>query len=54
MTHAIFRQVFSAKALIRAGVMALSLSSIGAAHSQTYHTPAYNFHQNNWMAGGGG
>ena len=39
------------KALIRAGFMALSLSSIASAHSEPspFHAPAHNFYQNNWM-----
>ena len=39
------------KSLIRAGFMALSISSIAAAHSETapFHAPAHNFYQNNWM-----
>ncbi len=40
------------KTLIRVGFMALSISSIAAAHSETalYHAPAHNFYQNNWMS----
>jgi hypothetical protein len=43
--------VLTVKTLIRAGFMALSLSSIAAAHSETapFHTPAHNFYQNDWM-----
>jgi len=46
MTH-----ILTMKTLIRAGFMALSLSSIAAAHSETapFHAPAHNFYQNNWM-----
>ncbi len=38
------------KTLIRAGFMALSISSIAVAHSETvlFHAPAHNFYQNNW------
>jgi hypothetical protein len=40
------------KTLIRAGFMALSISSIAAAHSETapFHGPFRNFYQNNWMS----
>ena len=46
MTH-----FLTMKTLIRAGFMALSISSIAAAHSETarFQTPAHNFYQNNWM-----
>jgi hypothetical protein len=42
------------KTLIRAAFTVLSLG-VAAAHGQTaaYHTPAHNYYQNNWMAGGG-
>jgi len=56
MTKALLERVFTVKAFVRAGLMAASPGWIGAAHSQTqiYQTPAHNFYQNNWMAGGGG
>jgi hypothetical protein len=51
MIHAIFGRVFTVKTLIRAGLTALSLSSIAVAHSEPrqYQAPAHNFYQNNWM-----
>ncbi len=53
MTHIILGHLFTTKTLIRAAFTALSLSSIGVAHSQTtYHTPAHNYYQNNWMSQG--
>jgi hypothetical protein len=54
MTYAAARRFFTVKALIRAAFTALSIASIGAAHSATYHAPQQNSHQNNWMGGGGG
>jgi hypothetical protein len=50
----IFRaRLFTTKTLIRAAFTALSLSSIGVAHSQpAYHAPAHNYYQNNWMSHG--
>ena len=54
MANAMFGRVFTAKTLIRVAFTALSLSSIGVAHSQTsYQAPAHNYYQNNWIAGGG-
>jgi len=46
--------IFTTKNLIRVAFTALSLSSIGAAHSATggYHPPQQNYHQNNWIGGG--
>ena len=42
------------KTLIRAAFTVLSLG-VAAAHGEPshYHTPAYNYYQNNWMAGDG-
>ena len=55
LTHEMLKRLFTVKTLIRAAFTVLSLSSIGIAHSQSaYHAPAHNYHQNNWMAGGGG
>jgi hypothetical protein len=54
MAHDIFGRVFTIKMLIRAAFTALSISLIGVAHSEPYHTPTHNFYQNNWIAGGGG
>lgn len=45
-------RVFTVKTLIRAAFTALSVASIGVAHSATYHAPAYNSYQNNWMSAG--
>jgi hypothetical protein len=40
------------KALFVAALMSLSLG-FGAIHAQaSYHAPAHNFYQNNWMGGG--
>ena len=41
------------KNMILAALAALSLG-VGAANVQaaSYHAPAHNFYQNNWMAGG--
>jgi hypothetical protein len=52
MAHAIFGRVFTIKTLIRIAFTALSLNSIGVAHSQSwsYHAPAQNYYQNGWMA----
>jgi len=49
MTSAATKRIFTVKTLIRAAFTAMSIASIGAAHSETFHTPAHNFHQNNWM-----
>ena len=56
MTYPMLKRLFTVKILNRAAFTVLSLSSIAVAHSQSapYHTPTHNFHQNNWMAGGGG
>jgi hypothetical protein len=52
MAHGMLERLFTAKTLIRVAFTALSLSSIGVAHSETqYHTPSYNYYQNNWMSG---
>jgi hypothetical protein len=48
------KRFVTVKTLIRAAFTAMSIASIGAAHSEQYHAPAHNFYQNNWMAGGGG
>jgi hypothetical protein len=51
VTRFIIGHLFTTKTLIRAAFTALSLSSIGVAHSQTnYRTPAHNYAQNNWMS----
>jgi hypothetical protein len=57
MTRGIFGHFFTVQTLIRAAFVALSLSSMGIAHSQTsssYRAPAQNYWQNNWMSDGGG
>ena len=51
MTHIILGRLLTTKMLIRAAFTALSLGSIGVAHSQTtYHAPAHNYYQTNWMS----
>jgi hypothetical protein len=52
--HGMFGRLFRVKTLIRAAFTALSLSSIGVAHSQPspYHAPAQNYWQNNWVSDG--
>ena len=53
MTRIIIGHLLTTKTLIRAAYAALSLSSIGAAHSQTtWQPPAHNYHQNNWVSHG--
>jgi hypothetical protein len=48
-----FGHFFTVKILIRVAFTALSLNSIGIAHSAApYQAPAHNYYQNNWMAGG--
>ncbi|MDB5402911.1 MAG: hypothetical protein QOF70_293 [Acetobacteraceae bacterium] len=54
MTYAMFGRLFTVKMLIRAGLAALSLSSIGIAHSQQPPHPVPAVYQSDWMAGGGG
>jgi hypothetical protein len=56
MTRQPFRYIFTTRNLIRVAFTALSLSSIGAAHSAPtgYHPPQQNYQQNNWMARGEG
>lgn len=50
--HAMFGSIVTAKMLIRVAFTALSLHSIGIAHSATpYHAPAHNYYQNNWATG---
>jgi len=47
-----FGSIFTAKTLIRVAFTALSLHSIGIAHSATpYQAPTQNYYQNNWMVG---
>ena len=42
------------KTMILAAFAVLALSAATArAGSGEYHTPAHNYYQNNWMAGGG-
>ena len=55
MTYGPFARFFTVKTLIRAAFTALSLNSIGVAHSQPspYHPPAQNYWQNNWASDGG-
>ena len=51
MKYGMFERFFSVNTLIRVAFIALSLNSIGIAHSAApYHTPAHNYYQNNWMA----
>ena len=52
MAHARVGSISTAKTLIRVAFTAVSLSSIGIAHSaKPYHPPAHNYYQNNWMGG---
>jgi hypothetical protein len=52
VAHAMFGSIFTTKTLIRVALTAISLNSIGIAHSATpYQTPAHNYYQNNWTAG---
>ena len=51
MAHALFGRILTVKALIRVAFAALSLNSMGIAHSQSsYQASAHNDDQNNWMA----
>jgi hypothetical protein len=51
--HGMFGRFFTVNTLIRVAFATLSLNSIGVAQSATpYTTPAHNYYQNNWMAGG--
>jgi hypothetical protein len=52
MTHEAFGPLLTVKTLVRVAFFALSVSSIGVAKSQpsSYHTPAHNYYQNNWMS----
>jgi hypothetical protein len=54
MTQALFGRFFTVKTLIRVAYTVVSLNSIGVAHSEpwTYHAPAQNYYQNNWMSDG--
>ena len=49
MRHEMFWRFFTIKTLIRAAFTALSLSSIGVAHSQPspFHAPAHSDYHNN-------
>jgi hypothetical protein len=50
--HGIFERFFTVNTLIRVAFTALSLNSVGTAHSATpYQAPAHNYYQNNWMVG---
>ncbi len=52
MAQALLRFIFTTKTLIRVALTAISLNSIGIAHSaMTYQPPAHNYYQNNWMGG---
>jgi hypothetical protein len=52
MKQGMFGRFFTVKTLIRVAFTALSLNSIGVAHSAVpYQAPAHNYYQNNWMAG---
>jgi hypothetical protein len=54
MMHVLSDRIFTVKNLIRVAFTALSLSSIGVAHSQSsYQAPAQNYWQNNWTGGRG-
>ena len=47
-----FGSIFTTKTLIRVALTAISLNSIGIAHSATpYQVPSHNYYQNNWTAG---
>jgi hypothetical protein len=52
MTYRVRGRLFTSKNLIRAAFTAVSLASIGVAHSATtsYHAPVQNYYQNNWVA----
>ena len=52
VAHAMFGSIFTTKTLIRVALTAISLNSIGIAHSATpYQAPAHNYYHNNWTAG---
>jgi hypothetical protein len=51
MARTLVRTLLTTKTLIRVAFAALSIASIGVAHSspQPYQPPAQNYHQNNWI-----
>ena len=50
-----FGRFFTVKTLIRAAFTAMSVSSIGVAHSQpsSYQAAGQSYYQNDWMGEGG-
>jgi hypothetical protein len=51
MANPVFRRLVTVKTLIRVAFTAISVASIGVAHSApAYHHPPQNDYQNNWSA----